>query len=85
MVVVEVTLEAPRPHFCHGLVAPHQLRLPRAPPWPWAPPWMGHPQKNFFLLPRLAGYLTMSSNLHLMVPFTEGKEIPKRKLIHQSQ
>ena len=36
--------QIPRPHPCRGLVAPHQLRLPRAHPWPWAPPGMGHPQ-----------------------------------------
>jgi len=46
---LEETLKINHFHPCHGLVAPHQLRLPKAhPTWPWSPPGMGHPHSTLF-------------------------------------
>jgi len=41
-VVLEGISEPPRLTPCHGLGAPHQLKLPRAPSMALGPPGMGH-------------------------------------------
>ena len=37
-------LKITQSHLLPWAGCPHQLRLPRAYPWPWAPPGIGHPQ-----------------------------------------
>ena len=56
MVVVEVTLEAPRPHFCHGLVAPAPAQAAQGPSMALGTSMDGAPTEEFLPTPK-AGWV----------------------------